>query len=472
MKEHFDFPRTECTTDSVVDLGHSIYDKWKEQGASSRKIVSQAERAAGLAGGGKAVADTVNALAHILALELRIEEKYNSILKHILFYFAHRREERALLLLKKSLRVVNPELDARTLIEIELQRLRDQIDGELSEADDDETRGGKTNGRNDSEGESAEETATEQQSLEDTTENEIAETEEAPENTEETPELAEEQPTEPTEQTEVTEDQPTDETVVEESEIPTKEAKEEAPVNKENEAKVESISPDEVSEPAKSEKKVSKTYNDAVDVYPEDPLASSEQKQSEKPERTSLLDEVITDNIVKGTKDIVNGNPYENSSRKAEAEQPVAAEETKDTVKNDPENDLGQKDMQVSEKGDEKASQPTQPKEENAKTESTKTSVTENKAAENQTSVKNELETVREPLSVNMNIDFENQMRLAVNDEMSMEAKMEFIRLQADAFREHMSITMEELGYDDPVEVIMNLDDQKPQLGKGNVNVK
>ena len=71
------------------------------------------------------------------------------------------------------------------------------------------------------------------------------------------------------------------------------------------------------------------------------------------------------------------------------------------------------------------------------------------------TSTKQEFNPISEPLQTNdTNVDMDNNIANALNANMSLESKMEFVRMQEEQLREHMSITLEELGMNDTVDVL------------------
>ena len=134
------------TADSVIDRGYGIYDVWQSKALSSRKVVRLVEKAVAATRkslDGRAYAE---ALAHIFALDLRIKERYNTLLRRIFSFFAYRRERGALERVKNALGIPKGVDDIRTAIEVKLKRLRESIK-EADEEGDDEAHGGKRNGR-------------------------------------------------------------------------------------------------------------------------------------------------------------------------------------------------------------------------------------------------------------------------------------------------------------------------------------
>ena len=72
-------------TNSVIDSGYKIYDKWKNKKYSSRGIVRSVYLAASLANVDKGREARLDALSHLFALDLRIKERYKKKLKKQFF---------------------------------------------------------------------------------------------------------------------------------------------------------------------------------------------------------------------------------------------------------------------------------------------------------------------------------------------------------------------------------------------------
>lgn len=129
---------------SVIDGGYKIYDKWKNKKYSSRGIVRSVYLAASLANVDKGREARLDALSHLFALDLRIKERYKTILRLIIFFFAYRRETNALKWLMDQLNLSAYNGDIRSLIEIELERIRKILETEELDGKDNKKRGGKT----------------------------------------------------------------------------------------------------------------------------------------------------------------------------------------------------------------------------------------------------------------------------------------------------------------------------------------
>ncbi|MBO5883305.1 MAG: hypothetical protein J6Q78_02740, partial [Clostridia bacterium] len=316
-----DFMYNDYTGDSVINRGYKIYDEWKAKRLSSRKIVASVERAVFTVEQNKSKAAIIDALSCLFALDLRVTEKYDTFWKCLVHYFSWRSENGALKRLKVSFHISDDE-DIRTAIEIELQRLGENIETDESEEGDDETRGGKRNGKSEEETVAAEENAQEQ-ALEENAE-EMTDAEESKEVSEEkVADVSEETTTgEPINESE--EKQQNDELSQEEAEIPEQEEKEQVVQEEQSELKEENNGPDEASEPSTDKKEEAKSYNDAVDSPP----LYEETVSERKTEKTSFIDEMIIDNMVKGDKSIIGYQRIDEAERLKEADIP------QDTVAN------------------------------------------------------------------------------------------------------------------------------------------
>jgi hypothetical protein len=54
----------------------------------------------------------------------------------------------------------------------------------------------------------------------------------------------------------------------------------------------------------------------------------------------------------------------------------------------------------------------------------------------------------------NPNVNQENKIANDLNNNMSIESKLSYVRMQEEILREHMSITLEELGINNTFEVV------------------
>ena len=147
MNKKLDFKDNEkYSCDSVINQGYAIYDEWTAKKLSSRKIVDSVNDAVSAVEKRKTITARLIALSYLFALDTRVKERYNTILRCIIFYFSWKREIKTLKMLNVTLNLANTN-DLRDAIELELQRLRDEVDYEASDDGDDDVRGGKRNGK-------------------------------------------------------------------------------------------------------------------------------------------------------------------------------------------------------------------------------------------------------------------------------------------------------------------------------------
>ena len=162
MEKNFDFVQKGYTADAVIARGYAVFDEWEEKNFSSRKIVDAIEHAIFAMKQNRTKLAGMEALSCLFALDLRVNKKYDTFLQRLFLYFSWRRETRAMMRLRSVFHFSIDETDIRTVIEVELQRLREKLDGEESDDGDDETHGGKRNGKTEEEEVAAEEKGQEQ----------------------------------------------------------------------------------------------------------------------------------------------------------------------------------------------------------------------------------------------------------------------------------------------------------------------
>lgn len=435
-------------TDNVINRGYEIYDEWVSKKHNSRKIVSAAVDAAKLFKKRKNMVAFFNALSHLFALDMRIKERYNNIFRCIFSYFSWRRETRALGFLKRELNIQLGEADIRNLIAVEIERLAEKLEDEWYEDGDDEAHGGKRNVK------AEEEVASEEKEAETAEENSEVEELDDKEKAEKDAEEKEEKPIEDTQieeaNEEIGEKNETAEPQQEEVEI-TVTDKEKAPTQKNVEnLKEENNVSDVESESSIDQKDKTaevRSYNDAVDSPP----LYDETIDDRASKKISLIDEMIIDSMLRGDKDIMG---YQ---RIDDAGQSNQVDTARDSVASKGEENKGaDKDaylydkMLATVKGEaqrtvvESTKQPEKASE--IKTEQPKDTVNSNEQA---------FKPISEMLQTNnSNVDLENNIANEINTNMSLESKMSLIRMQEDQLREHMSITLEELGMDDTSDVL------------------
>lgn len=440
-------------TDNAIKRGYEIYDEWIDRKHSSRKIVASAHGALKLFKKSKTMPAFIEVLAYIFAIDTRIKERYNNLLRCLLSYFSWRRETRALTALKTELNFPPSEMDIRDLIAVEIEKLAEKLADGWDEDGDDEAHGGKRNGK------AEEEAAAEEKEAEETAE-ENPEAEELTDNEEEK-ETSEEKENEPIKeellekaQEEIGEEKEAAEPQQAEAEIEAADEKE-APLQEKNDNLKEANNvSDDVSEPSIDKKEEAKAYNDAVDSTPlyEDAI------RDRSPKQTSLIDEIIMDNMVKGVEDILGNQRTNEVERKSGADirqDTVASqnEKNKSTDKGDYLNDKRIVTDKVEAQQSRKAESAKQAeKVSETKVEQPKETV-QNK--DNVNSIKQEHKPLSETFRSNdLNANLDNDIADALNANMSLESKMAIIRMKEDQLREHMSITLEELGMDDTSDVL------------------
>ena len=441
------------TGDSVIERGYAIYDEWTEKGYTSRRIVSAVERAVAGVRAKNSMRAYTEALSCLFALDTRIKEKYNTLLRCLLSYFSWRRETRALGLLKNELKVPQGESDIRSAIEVALKKKREQLESESIDDSDDETHGGKRNGTSEQEAEAAKEKGREQ-TAEDSPEEqeELSDAEDEKEASEEKIEERSEQEAPEEQAEELGEQESTKEALQEDPEIAVEDTAERQ--EKQSEAKEENNGPEEKTETATDKAKNTTAYIDAVDHIPTFNDPSGEKNVAEQ---SSFIDELIIDNMVKGAKDLkdaiwhnpvddVGGGrePLSNNTTTQQSEERGGAD--KDTHLYD-KSEMNDK-LETSQMSEQPSNiNPTEVKEQTPTP--TPTQVVEQPTAtiheqtqsfDTTTAVK-DTEDVRVPIQVDMNISVENQMRRDQNDNLTAED----VTAIANVLREQMEIAMAEL---------------------------
>lgn len=126
-------------TDTAIQAGRLLYEKWKRERYTSRKIVRQAELAAA-----SARTDSSGAVSCLFALYMRIKERYSGAVSRIIFHSSLKREMYALQSLEKVLHIAATTKDVHAAIEIDLKKLGERIKiDDIIEDGDDTTHGGK-----------------------------------------------------------------------------------------------------------------------------------------------------------------------------------------------------------------------------------------------------------------------------------------------------------------------------------------
>ena len=92
MNKKFDNAYLNQYTDNVIKRGYEIYDEWTDQKHGSQKIVASAYSAVRLFEKRKTMVAFIDALAYLFALDTRIKEYYNNILRCLFSFFSWRRD--------------------------------------------------------------------------------------------------------------------------------------------------------------------------------------------------------------------------------------------------------------------------------------------------------------------------------------------------------------------------------------------
>ena len=442
------------TADTVLSRGYTIYDEWNAKRSASRKIVACVELAAANAKQNKGIAASMEALACLFALDIRIKEKYKTILQCILSYFSWRRETRAFRLLKGAFYIPDSNEDIRAAIEIELQRLREKLEKADADDEDDTVRGGKRNGKSEEDLAAAEEKAQDQATNEKNEDaSEIEEKKEsAEEKIEEKPD-----PIQKEEQIEeIKAEQNAEEAPSEDAQISVQEDKEQA--KEVQEIKEENNSSVEKSESSTDKSKETKTYNDAIDSPP---LYEQSLDDESWRDTKSFVDEVIIDNIIKGKEDAARQNPLEEAKQVRDVNRAENAitqnrEENKSTDKNAYLYDK----MVTSDKGAAKIA------------EMKSTQIGASAQSSNTAEKVQGAEDLRVPLQVDITLDQENEMRREISSSLSAEAIQAIYESQASAMREQLTIASAELGMDAPVEIVGRPETAPPEQSVAGPNRK
>lgn len=473
MEKEFDVTHDErYTGNGVIECGYRIYDEWKEKKYSSQKIVGIVEGAVASARAKGAKLKYVEALSCLFALDMRIKEKYNNLVTCLLSYFSWRRETRALKLLKGALHIPEDAEDIRTAIEVELKKLRERIESEEDDGDD-ETHGGKRNGKADEDAATAEEKGQEEAAENDPDEiSDIEEAKEGEETVEETAdEVSEQSQTE--EQTENVDDKQNSAENAENSAEETAKEDTQENIEENTEFKEENNGPEEKSEPSTDRTKEDQAYNGAIDTPPAYEEGKSESKNSSEGEWT-LEDDLWYDMQrrkaeeagQKQSEEVKQDDKSRDQSRETNANQKEDSKgEEKDAllydrtaVGNGKDGDApkteGTPDAKVEQP---KGKAQEQPKEQTQGQAQEQPEEKVDEAIQNEQNIeeiKRKFENLRVPLHVELDLNVDNETRNLINENITENSIMDQIKWQTDVAREQLAIAYAELGFDEPVEIV------------------
>ena len=434
MKQQTATPR-DYNANSVIERGYEIFDEWNTKKTKSRTIVSTVEGLISRLRQKPNIRTSVEALAYVFALDTRIKERYGSFLKCLFSYFAWRRETRVYSLLKRTLRMPN-NLDVRTAIEVEIQKLQEKIEQNAIDEDEDGTRGGKTSGHGQEEKSSSKNDRQMEAAAEETPDSSEAEEtlEDAEEIAEEIPEAEKNEP----QKEEVKETAETKEASLKEEKTVTQDSKQQTKQEAQN-TKNENNGSTASSEPStdKDKQQEAKTYHQAED-YPL-PAADDSPSNSEKDDGSSHIYDILMDELIKNSIEHLRDNTPDTAQRNNEdvRREPQTADGQKEK------NDTSDKDAHLFDKERLENNEPDIDRMQ---------SLLETDG--NTAQIKREFENMRVPLQVDMTVDTKNQIRRAINDIVTENMVKQIYQRQAEQMREQLTVASAQVGIDAPVEII------------------
>jgi hypothetical protein len=167
---------------------------------------------------------------------------------------------------------------------------------------------------------------------------------------------------------------------------------------------------------------------------------------------------MVIDNMVKGDKNIIGYRRIDEEERLKEADIPRDTVESQNEKNKSTDKDAYLYDKMIAtEKGmAQQTLNANSPKQAEKVTE-TQTEQAKETVQNNDNTISSEevFRSVSEKFQQNnINFDFDNNTANALNENMSLESKMSFIRMQEDQMREQIKITLEELGMNDTSDVL------------------
>lgn len=414
------------TANGVIERGYKLYDQWKINKYNSRKIVSFAQNAvASMQENGTKGART-EALSYLFALDLRVKERYNSILRCLFLFLSFRRECALIKWMKSQFKAVSGE-DVRELIEVEIERIREAIDTDKTDESDRKKRGGKVNELPGSEQASPEREMQENSSAKEADTARL----DSKKETEDDAELGGQ------EQADIQTVQKSREATRERLEISVEtdviaqdvSRKEKATKQQESpqDYKIENNDLGKKPEPIANKNNEKKSYNNIIDS----PTFDEVKPQEKDSVKMDFIDEVIIDNIIKDKVDAIGHNPLKD----------VKTEVT--------ENRAREVVSQISEKAkDEKNSHLYDKMVMNAREESL-----QSKGNISQADVNNSSD-LRVRIQVEDSLSMENEMRRSINDKFTDKMVALHKSRMEDALREELKIASEEYGINAPVQIV------------------
>lgn len=441
MKNDFVFTQNGYTGASVTTRGHAIYDEWRASNLSSRNIVARVKQIKSQTRR-KRTPLILEALAYLYALDMRIKERYGTLISRIFLLFPWRRELCVYRQLADALDIPRDKKDIRSAIELGLKMLREMLAGDRAE-DDDETHGGKQSGISETENaadKNAQERTVQQSSKE---LSKLEEKEGGAESQEQVP--TDEQIEKTDGQNEATKPPQ------EEKKTAVQELQEQFGQKEREKTKTENNGVGEQSQPITEKAKKTTADNGIMDI----PLLREEPVSNKSDEnRTSFIDEFILDNFIRGKGDLAGHRYPLREKEVGGAEKLQDALASKGDEGNNSENEGLLYENTLS--GD--AAQQT-----------LKTDAAEAKG-QNEWDLEQDMQRGRERIRVDLSLDPENEMRININNSMSEEAIKEIYRIQAEAMREQLSVASAAFGITEPVKIIGKPEDapaSKPNITPG-----
>lgn len=471
-------PREKQADNRIIEAGNELFKKWSENKASSYMIVNSVRRAVLSLNNSSSEKAFIEAVAHLFALEMRIKERYKTLLRCIVLYFPWRRETQALALLVRALEIPDG-VDIRSEIYVELQKLRERIAAEKAEGSDDDVRGGKRNGKNTDENADGKENELNEESKETGKEESDIENSENLENLEQAEQqkdTAEEKSSEPVEEnqateTEIQEEQTTAEEPQEQIETEAQNEKERVEIEEHNDPETETNGLKEKAKPITDRINDIRNFNDIADFsFLNEPTESTKHEEAKK---TSFLEELAMEEMLSK----MRNSREENAASKNDSDiQRNDKSDEKPFSRNDDEKDnrndsLTREDMENG-KNDSSPKSPDKLNQKNAENLTQKSEETAQtnpnqpqqnvQNTENTNPTNENAESSRTPIQIDMTLDMENEMRRNISANMPEEAIHEHIKLQKSAMREQLDIAFAEFESGKTTEVSKKVEDVKP----------
>ena len=436
MEKEIDIMHEEKYADNCITLrAQDICNEWKHNNYASRRVVDSVKSAVAAKSKNGTKTARLEALSYLFALELRIKEKYNGVLRSLFSYYSWKSEIEALELMRKELRIPEGK-SLSAVIEAELRKI---LENEEDDEEDEGTHGGRSNGMAEEEaaaenndraqdGESAEKSAEVKESAE-----EKAEEADAKSRTEE----------------KAVEKSAEKETSKEENKEAAREGKAtgENPREKKAEVKQEDRREEKAASEAKNEQaergastanenNTYNNYNNSVDVA----VTSAGSAVGNKEETRDFIDEIIIDNIAKK----MNASESHDRSSDAAKESAESAERRSDEMKN--------------------AGKRTEEKLDRLKN-------GENVPQASAAAEKGEHGNARVPIQVDISANEENLMRQNLNDGLTEQMILMLKAGAESAMREQLSIASAQLGIEAPVQIVGETNAAEIAETKQNISI-